>query len=355
MKLSDMSQQAGQWLSGSGPMHDVVISSRVRLARNIAGMPFLGKCTDEHKTEIVHKLKDAIFTPGMFERLFFVDVAACPPLDRELLVERHLISRQHSQADHPRAIIINDQETISLMINEEDHLRMQVLRSGLYLHEAFNEINNIDDKLCEKLNFAFSGKYGYLTACPTNVGSGLRVSVMLHLPALKLSGEINRAMQATQDLRLAIRGLYGEGTESVGDFYQISNQLTLGQKENEIVDNFINNYIPEILTYERNAREALLTHNRLELEDKIGRAMALVQSARLMCCNEALQHLSLIRLGINLGILDNIDLHTVNELVILTRPAHLQKLHGSALDSRQRDENRSKLLKSRIGSPPSRQ
>jgi protein arginine kinase len=235
------------------------------------------------------------------------------------------------------------------MVNEEDHLRMQVLRSGLHLNDAFTEISRIDNELGKILNFAFSGKYGYLTACPTNVGTGLRVSVMLHLPGLKISGEIERAIQASRDLQLAIRGLYGEGTDAVGDFYQISNQITLGRNEEEIVDNFVNRYIPEILSYERRAREALMKNNRLEIEDRVCRSMAIVGASRLICSDETLRELSMIRLGINLRILDNVNLKTINELFLLSRPAHLQKIHGDELTPRERDRIRSELLRSRLG------
>jgi protein arginine kinase len=239
------------------------------------------------------------------------------------------------------------------MINEEDHLRMQVLRSGLHLNDAFGEISRIDNELSKVLNFAFSGKYGYLTACPTNVGTGLRVSVMLHLPGLKISGEIERAIQASRDLQLATRGLYGEGTDAIGDFYQISNQVTLGKSEDGIIDNFVNNYIPEILCYERRAREALMKNNRLEIEDKICRSLAIVRSARLICSDEALQHLSMIRLGINLQIISDVNLKAINELFLLSRPAHLQKIHGDELAPIKRDGIRSELLRTRLADPSS--
>ncbi|MCK5114548.1 MAG: ATP--guanido phosphotransferase, partial [Phycisphaerae bacterium] len=209
MTLADLTQRTSEWLRGIGPMHDVVISSRVRLARNLAGMPFLPKCDKDQKTKILEQLRDVIPNAALAKNMFYVDLESAPPADRQILVERHLISKQHAESPHPRGVAISANENIALMINEEDHLRMQVLRSGLQLNEAFEEINRIDDLLEEHVDFAFSGRFGYLTACPTNVGTGLRVSVMLHLPALKISGELEKALRAARDMRLAIRGLYG--------------------------------------------------------------------------------------------------------------------------------------------------
>jgi len=254
MRLADLTQRGGEWLRGAGPMHDVVISSRVRLARNLAGMPFLSRCTRQQQEQIEQKLRDEILAADIGgEMLFYVDVAAAGKLDRQLLIERHLISRQHGEAGHPRGVAVSSTETVAIMINEEDHIRMQVLRSGLQLTEAVEQINRLDDVLEDRLDFAFHGKYGYLTACPTNVGTGLRLSVMLHLPALKITGEIEKVFRAAGDLRLAIRGLYGEGTEASGDFFQVSNQTTLGKTEGQIRDEFCRQIIPHFIEYERRA------------------------------------------------------------------------------------------------------
>ena len=210
-------------------MSDVVISSRVRLARNIAGMPFLTQCGTDQQHEIEQRLRREILSAGIAKEVLYVDIGAAGEIDRQLLVERHLISRQHASASHPRGVAISSDETCAIMVNEEDHLRMQVLRSGLGLSDAIEAILRLDDLLEERVDYAYHGKYGYLTACPTNVGTGLRVSVMLHLPALKMTGEIEKAFRAAHDMRLAIRGLFGEGTEASGDFFQVSNQTTLGK------------------------------------------------------------------------------------------------------------------------------
>ncbi len=229
MKLSDLTNHAGEWLRGSGPMSEIVISSRIRLARNVAGLPFLSRATRHQRQNLESKIRDTILHAQIAPQTLYVDLDNAPEIDRTLLVERHLISKPHAAAEGARGVAIGEDETVSIMVNEEDHLRIQVLRSGLQLEEAWEQINQIDDRLESKLDWAFHPRFGYLTACPTNVGTGIRVSVMLHLPALKLTGEIEKVFRAAKDMRLAVRGLYGEGTEATGDFYQISNQTTLGK------------------------------------------------------------------------------------------------------------------------------
>ncbi len=348
MRLADLTQRSSEWLRGVGPMHDVVISSRVRLARNLAATPFLARCNQGQQADILKRLQEQILPAKIAREMFFVDIASASELDRQILVERHLISRQHAEADHPRGVAISGDETVALMINEEDHVRLQVLRSGMQLHEAFEEINRIDDLLEERLDFAFSSKFGYLTACPTNVGTGLRVSVMLHLPALKLTKEIEKAFRAASDMRLAIRGLYGEGTEAMGDFFQISNQITLGKSEEQIVQDFLTVIIPEILNYERKARGALLQSSKLEVDDRISRALATLRAARKIGSQETMFLLSMVRLGINLERITDIDLKTVNELFLLAQPGHLQKIHGKEMDTDGRDELRANFLRQRL-------
>ncbi|MBS3733602.1 MAG: protein arginine kinase [Phycisphaerae bacterium] len=348
MKLADLTQRAGEWLRGAGPMHDVVISSRARLARNLASQPFLSRCNATQQREIAERLRDEILAAGIAKNVFYVNVAAAGALDRELLVERHLVSRQHAEADHPRGVAISGSETVAIMINEEDHLRIQVLRSGLRLTEAAEEITQIDDRLEQSVEYAFHSKYGYLTACPTNVGTGLRVSVMLHLPALKMTGEIQKVFRAARDMRLAIRGLYGEGTEASGDFFQISNQTTLGKTEQQIVDEFFGQTMPHFIEYERRAREGLMKSQKAAVEDKIHRALSLLRAARLMSSDETMHLLSLVRLGVNLGRLPEIDLRIVNELFLLSQPAHLQRVCGHEMNDQQRAEARAEFIRRRL-------
>ena len=349
MTLGELTQRAGEWLRGSGPMQDVVISSRVRLARNLAGMPFLSRCSQEQQTEIQNILAKEILGASLAAGAFYVNISAISELDRRLLVERHLISRQQAQADHPRGVVISGDETVAIMINEEDHLRIQVLRSGLQLDEAISRIDQIDDLLEERLDYAFHKRYGYLAACPTNVGTGLRVSVMLHLPALKMTGEIEKAFRAATDMHLAIRGLYGEGTEASGDFFQLSNQTTLGKSEAQIVQDFQARMVPRFIEYERRARNSVVRDRATAIDDKVYRSIAALRSARLMSSEETMYLLSLVRMGVNLGRLGEVDLTTINELFLLTQPAHLQKMLGKELSPSERSDARAQYIRRRLG------
>ena len=351
MKLADLTQRGGEWLRGAGPMHDVVISSRVRLARNIAGMPFLSRCTTQQQQELEARLRERILKARLAQEMFYVDLQAAGELDRKLLVERHLISRQQSDGKHPRGVAVAADETLAIMVNEEDHLRMQVLRSGLQLGDAVEEINRLDNRLEAELDFAFHSKYGYLTACPTNVGTGLRISVMLHLPALKMSGEIEKVFRAARDLHLAIRGLYGEGTEASGDFYQISNQITLGKTQEQIIDEFCRQIIPHFIEYERKARESLMSDRLAALQDKVYRAVAILHAARTISSQETMYMLSLTRMGIHLGVVSKPDLKTINELFLLTQPAHLQRILNRQMSPDQRAEARATFIRGRLVQP----
>ena len=349
MSLRQMTDHAGEWLRGAGPNSDIVISSRVRLARNLAGFPFVGRANRRQRHEVLSAARDQITSDRVAENVYWIDLPDSPGLDRELLVERHLISKQHG-SDHqtPRAVAVGSDETFSIMVNEEDHLRMQVLRSGMQLGEAWDQISRIDDVLEEKLDFAYSRRFGYLTACPTNVGTGVRVSVMLHLPALKLTGEIEKVRRAARDMHLAVRGLFGEGSEAVGDLYQVSNQTTLGRSEHEILADFRHTVVPQIIAYEQQARKALVRQRAEQLDDKVWRAWAILTHARVLSSEEVLELLSHLRLGVNLGRIDNIDLRTLNELFLLTQPAHLQKLAGEQMDPAERRTARARLIRQRL-------
>jgi protein arginine kinase len=351
MKLSDLYQHAGEWLRGNGPMNEVVISSRIRLARNITGHPFLTRCSRHQRQALENRIRDTILTLPISasDKPLYVDLDAATEIERQLLVERHLISKPHAGADGARGVAIGDGETVSIMVNEEDHLRIQVLRSGLQLDEAWEQINRVDDLLESKLDYAFHPRFGYVTACPTNVGTGIRVSVMLHLPALKLTGEIEKVFRAAKELRLAVRGLYGEGTEATGDFYQISNQTTLGKPEEEIISDFRSLVIPKIIDYERHARRTLLDDRTVALDDKVSRALGVLRSARLIASEETLLLLSHLRMGVNLGRVKDIDIRTINELFLLTQPAHLQKIQGRKLEGDVRRAVRADYIRQRLG------
>jgi protein arginine kinase len=349
MKLSDLTSQAGEWLRGSGPMSEIVISSRIRLARNVAGFPFLTRCSKSARKSLEEKIRDTILDSKFSSsKTFYVDLETAPEIDRQLLVERHLISRPHKDAAGARGVAVGENETLAIMVNEEDHLRIQVLRSGLQLEEAWEQINAVDDQLENSLDFAFSPRFGYLTACPTNVGTGIRVSVMLHLPALKLTSEIEKVFRAAKELRLAVRGLYGEGTEATGDFYQISNQSTLGKSEEEIIGDFKHVVIPKIIDYEHHARRALLSEQPLALDNKVWRALGLLRSARLIETEETLTALSHVRLGVNLKRVKDLDINKVNELFLLTQEAHLQKILGKKLEGTARQAARAEFIRHRL-------
>ena len=348
MKLSDLTQNAGEWLRGSGPMSEVVISSRIRLARNVAGYRFLSKITRGQRKELEAKVREAILASDLAAQTLYVDLADAPEVDRTLLVERHLISKQHANADGARGVAVGEGEDVSIMVNEEDHLRIQVLRTGLQLDEAWEQIDDIDDTLEEALDFAFHPRFGYLTACPTNVGTGIRVSVMLHLPALKLTGEIEKVFRAAKDMKLAVRGLYGEGTEALGDFYQISNQTTLGKQEEELIGDFKHVVIPKIIDYEHHARRTLLNERTVALDDKVHRALGVLRSARMISSEEVLHLLSHLRMGINLGRIKGIDVGMVNELFLMTQPSHLQKVLGKKLDGDERRAARANYIRTKL-------
>lgn len=348
MKVPDLAKSSGEWLRGEGPEADIVISTRIRLARNLAGRPFLSKATAEQRDEIAAMLRERVSDARVAEDVEFFDLAECPDLERQLLVERHLISKNHAEAEGARSVCITRRETLSIMLNEEDHIRMQALRCGLQLDECWDDINRVDDRIEGQLEYAFSPKFGYLTACPTNVGTGIRVSVMLHLPALKLTGEMERVLRTARDMKLAVRGLYGEGTEATGDFYQVSNQLTLGKSEREIIANFKNSVIPRIIEYEKAARQTLLTQREAALDDKIYRALGTLRHARQISSEETLFLLSAVRLGVNLGRLREVDVRTVNDLFVLTQPAHLQALHGDRLTGEERSIVRANFIRGRL-------
>lgn len=350
MSIRQIIEHAGEWLRGSGPQNDIVISSRIRLARNLAGFNFVGRANRRQRHEVLSVCQRHVVNKRIGDDILWVDLNESPELDRQLLVERHLISRQHAAApdDIPRGVAIDNDETFAIMINEEDHLRVQVLRSGMQLAEAYDQIDRIDDVLEENLDFAFSRRFGYLTACPTNVGTGIRVSVMLHLPALKLTGEIEKVRRAARDMHLAVRGFFGEGSEALGDLYQISNQTTLGKSEREILADFEHSVVPQIIAYEQQARQALLRQRGPQLDDKIWRAWGILTHARVIGTDEVLQLLSHLRLGVNLGRINTTDIRTINELFLLTQPAHLQRLTGVEMDPARRRAARAQLIRQRL-------
>ena len=347
MDLDSLTTTSGEWLRGSGPESDIVISSRIRLARNLAQFPFPNRADESVRAEVESLLREKIEDLPVGTKIQYVNVRDLKELDRQFLVERQLISREHAESRGSRSVVIGSEENVSLMINEEDHLRIQVLRSGFALEDCWKEIDRIDDLLEEQVTYAFGEQFGYLTACPTNVGTGIRVSVMLHLPALVLTKEIQKVFQALHKISLAVRGLYGEGSQAMGDFYQISNQVTLGKSEESIIEE-LKDVVPNIIAYERRVRNALVHENRQSLHDQIARAYAILKGAQTISSEETMHLLSSVRMGINLGLIDDLEIPTINELFIHTQPAHLQKLRREALASAERNVARASYLRMRL-------
>lgn len=347
MDLETLTTTSGEWLRGNGPDSDIVISSRIRLARNLAQFPFPNRASTSARTEVEDLFKSKFEDLPIRTRLSYVNVRTLEELDRQFLVERQLISREHADSDGSRGVGFSNEENVSLMINEEDHLRIQVLRSGFSLDECWQEIDGIDDAVESQVTYAFDEDLGYLTACPTNVGTGIRVSVMLHLPALVITKEVQKVFQALHKISLAVRGLYGEGSQAMGDFYQISNQVTLGKSETQIIDE-LKAVVPNIIDYERRVRNALVRDNRQSLHDQIARAYGTLRNAQMISSEETMHLLSSVRMGINLNLIDDLEMPTVNELFIHTQPAHLQKIRREKLESAERNVARAAYLRTRL-------
>lgn len=352
-------RSGARWLSGTGRDADVVISSRVRVARNIAGFPFVTRASREQKLEILERARGRLQSTDLGGGFAWVSVHEADELERTLMVERHLISREHARGPRgkndggpePRAVAITpESERVSVMVNEEDHLRLQVIGSGLELSGAWEQASEVDDRLCcDQFAYAFDDRYGFLTACPTNVGTGIRVSVMLHLPALRLVGEMDKVRHAARDMNLALRGYYGEGSESVGEFFQLSNHCTLGKPETEIVQELERDIVPQVVEYERMARAHLMNKRRRLIEDKVFRALGVLLHARLLTPEESIAMLSDVRLGVLAGLIDTVPIADVNQLILQTQPAHLQRMLGVELDQGRRREARADFVRARLG------
>ena len=348
MQPTDLADRAGEWLRATGPESDIVISTRIRLARNVAGYAFATRLAAASQSELTELLRAHIVDDGIIPEVHYFNLNIAQQLERRLLVERHLISKEHEEGTGERGVAVQRSEAIAIMINEEDHLRIQVLRSGFELDEAWATINGIDTALAERLPYAFGERLGFLTACPTNVGTGMRVSVMLHLPALEMTKQLEKVFHAVAKINLAVRGLYGEGTQAAGNFYQISNQITLGKSEEDILKE-IRGTIPQIIKNERKARDILMAQSSKQLEDRVWRAFGMLKAARIISSNETMALLSHLRLGINLGIIGDLDIGAINQLFVKTLPAHLQVLEGRELDPQARDVVRASFIRRNLG------
>ncbi len=338
-------QAISSWMGQSGPDSDIVLSSRIRLARNLDPYLFPTLSSNEQALEIIKLFKEkSIISSHSVWKFQLLEMTNLKPLEKRVLVEKHLISPQLAEESNLGACLLSENEEISIMINEEDHLRIQCLFPGLQLSAALKEANELDDWIEQYVDYAFSEQTGYLTSCPTNVGTGLRASVMMHLPALVLTRQMNRIIPAINQLGLVVRGTYGEGSEALGNIFQISNQITLGKSEQDIVDD-LNSVVQQIIAQERSARDALVKTSNIELEDRVFRSYGTLLYSRIIESKEASQCLSDVRLGIDFGYIQDIPRSILNELMVMTQPGFLQQYAGGALRPDERDIRRASLIR----------
>ncbi|WJH36392.1 protein arginine kinase [Paenibacillus sp. CC-CFT747] len=337
------------WMRQDGPDSDIVISSRIRIARNLRSHPFPMLATNQQSEEVLERASAVLANDDFnsISHFSFAPLSDLNELEKRVLVEKHLISPNLANESRNGAVILSDNESVSIMINEEDHIRIQCLYSGLQIKEAWDLANQIDDIFEQDLDYAFDEKRGYLTSCPTNVGTGIRASVMIHLPALVITQQINRILSAITQVGLAVRGLYGEGSEATGNLFQISNQITLGQSEEEIIDNLYS-VVRQIIEHERAARAKLVAESRARLTDRVKRSYGILSYAVILDSKEAAQRLSDVRLGIDLGMIPNLSAQTLNELLVMTQPGFLQQYAGKMLSAEERDLRRADMIRERF-------
>jgi protein arginine kinase len=347
MNLHDFLSTPAVIAQREGPDQRIVLSSRVRLARNLKGPSFPGWAKKAERIRIYDAIRPAVEALPQMVACFSEAMDNLGPMDKQILVERHLISREHAAKGGGSGVVLSKDESLCVMINEEDHLRMQSLLPGLQIRQAWQAIDDIDSRLEKKLEYAFSSRLGYLTACPTNLGTGIRVSAMLHLPGLVLSEQVNPIISAVNKLGLAVRGLYGEGTEALGNVFQVSNQMTLGEAEPEIVER-LSKVVSQLIEHEANARQSLLEKKPKMVFNHIGRAYGILANAHSISSKESMNLLSLMKLGADLGAFPELEPGLVDEMFIVTQPAHVQKQAAEKLDAEQRDITRADLLRDRL-------
>jgi protein arginine kinase len=352
MTIAELLRQPSAWLA-VGAVEGPVVSSRIRLARNVRDVAFPGWAGAEECERLWNRVYPVLNRLPVLQESSAMAMAEHDELERQILFERHLISREQAEKTRGSGLVLRRDESLSVMVNEEDHLRLQGMRPGLSLRAIWEDVNRLDSEIEEHLDYAFSPKLGYLTACPTNVGTGMRASVMLHLPGLVLMNEINPVIKGMGKIGLAVRGLWGEGTEATGNMFQISNQMTLGDAEEQIV-NVIEQIVQELIDHERNARQRLLERKETIVRDHVGRALGILSHAHILTSKEALDLLSGLRLGIDVGILTSVDGRVVDELMLLTQPAHLQKMEAKALKPKERDRYRARLVREKLAGPARR-
>lgn len=351
MKINELIDSHSELTDTAASKGAVVLMTRIRLARNLAGQPFPGWARDAQKREIRDRCMQAVAALAQMKRGLALPVETLDELQKQILVERHLISRELCHAKTGAGIVISKDQSCVVMVNEEDHLRIQVLRAGFQFRKVWNTINALDSDLEEHMDFAFSPELGYLSACPTNLGTAIRVSAMMHLPALVISGQMERVVRAVNQLGMAVRGLFGEGSDASGSIFQISNQTTLGESEEEIIKH-LHGVLNTIIEQELNARDRLIASDPNKLFDKVGRAYGILQNGHLLNSGEAMNLLSLIRLGIDLGVFADTQRALVDRLFIECQPGHVQHAAKGAFDPAQRDVLRADRLRGEFAKLP---
>lgn len=336
MIIDSLLSTPSELIDGTSSKSAIVLMTRVRLARNLSGHSFPGWAEPDERADIVEICRNAVVAAPPMKKGHAYYIAELDELSRQILVERHLVSRELTGAKEGAGVVISNDQSVSVMINEEDHLRIQVLRAGFQLKKTWATVNDLDSMLEQSLDFAFDSTLGYLTACPTNLGTGMRASVMMHLPALVISNQMEKIVRAVNQLGMVVRGLFGEGSDASGSIFQISNQTTLGESEEEIIKR-LQAVLQSIIEHEENARERLLETEGPKLFDKIGRAYGILQNSHLLSSSEAMNLLSLIRLGVDLKLFPAANRATVDRLFIETQPGHLQYAQKAQFEPAQRD------------------
>lgn len=347
LPVSEMLSAENKWFSEAGPAANAVLSTRIRLARNIKGLRFPGRMHPEEANSVIHRVESAARNVDRLSDRSLYTMGSLSVFERQFLLERHLISYDLASAGGQSGLIFSDNERVSAMINEEDHIRIQALLPGFQLDDCYAMANQLDDLFESSLEWAFSDEFGYLTACPTNVGTGLRASVLVHLPALVLTRKMRKVLAGIQQIGLAVRGYYGEGTDVLGNFFQISNQITLGEKETQALLN-LERVVHQLLDYEEKAREVLMRDAQQQIYDKVKRALGVLTNAHLLSSDEAVSLASAIRLGITLGIDDLPKISTLNEILLYSQPAHLQLMAGEEMGSEMRNSYRAKYISEKM-------
>ena len=346
MKLEDIVRSPGLW-TATGEQAGIVVSCRVRLARNLQGQVFPGWANDQQREAVCGLARQAVGSVPRLSRGVFLDMGRLADVDKQILLERHLVSPELADSGAGCGLVVAPDQRVAVMINEEDHLRLQAISPGMELKRVWRTVDALDSKLEQQLDYAFSPRLGYLTACPSNVGTGLRASVMMHLSGLRLLNEIEPVIKGLEKLGLAVRGLLGEGTEAYGNIFQISNQATLGETEEAIIDRLIQ-VTREVSRHEQNARTRLLEGRHVFVMDQVARSFGLLKQARLLSSGEAVDLLSGLRLGVEFGILSNLSLAQINEIMLLIQPGHLQKVMNRVVESEERDEVRAGIVRERL-------